>query len=495
MQIGQLRLDGHVLFSKTEAAEVCQNQESRNLRAVPALMQMSSNAPQSVNRVSIARSLDNASISRGHILIIIVVGLGLFFDIFDVFLAGVLSSVLSHSFGLSQAVLPIVLSSSFLGMFIGASLMGIVADRIGRRSGFLLNLGIYSLFTFAGGFSPNAMVLIVTRLLAGVGIGSQLTLSDVYLSELLPARARGKLMCLAYTISFCGIPAVGLGARLLAPIHFGGIEGWRWLFISGAMGGVVVWALQRYVVESPRWLERTGRNEDACRSAALLLDLPVGSFQSCPPSMSARQKPMPSYLTIFAPGQRQRTLMLYVFQIFQAVGYYSFGTMVPLVLAHRGFSIPSSLTYTTIAFLGYPVGSALSLLIVEKIDRRLLVMTSAFSMATFGMALGFAQSPYSIGALGILYTLVSNIFSNAFHILQAEIFPTAIRGRAAGSAYGLSRLSSAAMPFILLPVLNQFGSAPMFAIVAASMAIVIADIGLFAPRTTGRQLDEIAADI
>jgi MFS transporter, putative metabolite:H+ symporter len=109
--------------------------------------------------------------------------------------------------------------------------------------------------------------------------------------------------------------------------------------------------------------------------------------------------------------------------------------------------------------------------------------------------LGFSTSPFSIATFGILYTLVSNIFSNAFHILQGEIFPTAIRGRAAGSAYGLSRLSSAAMPFVLLPVLDNYGAAVMFAVVAAGMVVVIADIGFFAPRTTGRRLDHIAADI
>ena len=150
--------------------------------------------------------------------------------------------------------------------------------------------------------------------------------------------------------------------------------------------------------------------------------------------------------------------MLYLFQIFQTVGYYGFGTMVPLVLADKGFSVLTSLTYTTIAFLGYPLGSALSVFVIEKIDRRLLIMLSAGAMAAFGLALGFSASPFSIATFGILYTLVSNIFSNAFHILQGEIFPTAIRGRAAGSAYGLSRLSSAAMPFVLLPVLDNYGA-------------------------------------
>src|SRR5262249_23219222 len=114
-------------------------------------------------------------------------------------------------------------------------------------------------------------------------------------------------------------------------------------------------------------------------------------------------------------------------------------------------------------------------------------------MAAFGLALGFAASPFVIAACGISYTLVSNIFSNSYHVLQGEIFPTAIRGRAAGSAYALSRVSSAAMPFILLPVLNRNGAGVMFAIIAAAMLIVIADIGLFAPRTTGQKLEHIAA--
>ena len=112
-------------------------------------------------------------------------------------------------------------------------------------------------------------------------------------------------------------------------------------------------------------------------------------------------------------------------------------------------------------------------------------------MAAFGLALGFSVSPLAIGVFGILYTIVSNFFSNAFHILQGEIFPTSIRARAAGSAYGLSRLSSAAMPFVLLPVLNNYGSGVMFAIIAGAMTIVIADVGLFAPSTTGRKLEQI----
>jgi MFS transporter, putative metabolite:H+ symporter len=438
--------------------------------------------------MAVAELLDTAPLTRRHWRITLVVGLGLFFDIFDVFLAGTLGSVLTKSFGLSQATLPLVLGSSFLGMFFGAVFMGMVADRIGRRPAFLLNLAIYSLFTLAGSFSPNAIVLIVTRFFAGIGVGAQMPLSDAYLSEILPARVRGELMSLAYTIGFCGIPVVGLSARVLVPLRFLGFEGWRWLFVAGSLGAVVIWKLQRYLVESPRWLEAAGKTEEARKIAGLLLDEPIDSLR---PSPSDGQPARQSFAALFAAGNRRRTLMLYVFQIFQTIGYYGFGTMVPLVLASKGFSVLTSLTYTTIAFLGYPVGSALSVVVVEKIDRRVLIVISALAMAASGLALGFSSRPALIGAYGILYTLVSNIFSNAYHVLQGEIFPTAIRGRAAGSAYSLSRLSSAAMPFVLLPVLNRYGAGAMFAIVAAAMAIVIADIGLFAPPTTGRKLESI----
>jgi putative MFS transporter len=399
-------------------------------------------------------------VSGVHRRLTIVIGLGLFFDVFDVFLAGTLGTVLVKSFGLTQAQLPAVLGSSFLGMFVGSTLVGSVADRIGRRPAFLLNLGVYSLFTLAGAFSPTASFLIVTRFLAGIGIGAQMPLSDAYLSEVLPPRVRGRMIALAYTIGFCGVPVVGLSARALVPLNPLGVEGWRWLFVAGSLGGFVIWFLQHHIVESPRWLE-------------------------------AQRQPRTSYLELFAPANRGRVLMLCVFQVFQTVGYYGFGTMVPLVLASKGFSVLSSLTYTTVAFIGYPVGSALSLFVIERLDRRVLIVISALGMAIFGLALGFSTSRLSIAMFGILYTLISNVFSNAFHVLQGEIFPTAIRGRAAGSAYGLSRLSSAAMPFVMVPVLSRYGPGAMFASIAAAMMIVVIVIGLFAPSTTGRTLEEI----
>src|SRR5262245_15674068 len=216
-----------------------------------------------MKHVTIASQLNRLPLTRAHWRITIIVGLGLFFDLFDVFLAGVLSTVLTASFGLSQQVLPLVLGSSFLGMFIGATFMGGTADRHGRRPAFLINLGIYSLFTLLGAFSINAAMLVFTRFVAGIGIGAEMPLSDAFLSELLPAEHRGRMMSWAYTTGFLGVPAAGLLARVLVPLNPLGVAGWRWLFVVGSLGGVIVWSLRRALPESPRWLESVGRIDEA----------------------------------------------------------------------------------------------------------------------------------------------------------------------------------------------------------------------------------------
>jgi MFS transporter, putative metabolite:H+ symporter len=443
-----------------------------------------------MKNATIASRLNKLPVTSVHRRIVIVVGLGLFFDLFDVFLAGVLSTVLTASFGLSQQTLPLVLGSSFLGMFIGASSMGGIADRRGRRPAFLINLGIYSLFTLLGAFSINATMLVLTRFLAGIGIGAEMPLSDAYLCELLPAQHRGRMMSWAYTTGFLGVPAAGLLARVLVPLNSLGVAGWRWLFVAGSLGAVIVWSLRRLLPESPRWLESVGRLDEATAIANQIADGAVVIQPGASPAQFSKAEPA-GYEKLFEPEHRKTTLMFCVFQIFQTVGYYGFGTIVPLVLAAKGFSVLSSLTYVTIAFFGYPIGAALAVPIVERMERRRLIVGAAFLMAVFGLGVGYATTPGALMALGFAYTVTSNIFSNGFHILQGEVFPTALRARAAGSVYGLSRLSSAAMPFVLLPVLQRYGPGVMFGLIALAMGIVIVDIGFFAPATTGRALEDI----
>jgi MFS transporter, putative metabolite:H+ symporter len=446
-------------------------------------------------RGTVAGRLDRLPIVGTHRRAVVAVGLGLFFDIYEVFLTPVLSTVLTKQFHLTTAQLTPVLASTFIGMFLGALVMGRLADKIGRRRAFLLNLGVYSLFSLLGAFSPNAVWLMVTRFIAGIGIGAELPLADTYLSDLMPARLRGRYSAWAYTVSFVGVPFVGFLAKGLAPITLFGIAGWRWIFVIGALGAVVVFALRRGLPESPRWLESVGRDAEADALTSALEDeaRAAGAELADPPATPAdavthHQEPASALLR---PPWARRTLMMVVFNLFQTLGYYGFGTMVPLVLAAKGFAVSQSLLFTALTFIGYPVGSLLSLPLVERIERKFLIIGSSLGMLVFGLLFGFSGSMAPILAFGFLYTATSNVFSNAYHVYQAEIFPTALRSTAASGTYSVSRLASAVMPFVLIPVLHNAGVGPLFGIISAALVIVVLDIALLGPRTTGRTLESV----
>lgn len=447
-------------------------------------------ATPEVVKAELAARLDRLPVTRLHRFFIAVVGVAVFFDLYDLFLAGTISTVLTKEFHVGPDELKLLLASAFLGAFVGALTLGRLADRIGRRRAFLLTLGIYSVFTLAGAFSTDLWMLVICRFLAGVGIGGELPLADAYLSDLLPARSRGRAIAWAYTIGFCGVPAAGFLARGLVGTTPLGIDGWRWLFVIGALGAAIVWLVRFGLPESPRWLATQGRFDEAEKVVRRLEAAAPGPL---PEPVPAPPEPAPQRASaLLRPPWRRRTIMLYVFQALQTFGYYGFGSLVPLVLAAKGYGLVTSLTFSALTFLGYPIGSALSIPIIERFERKWLIVGSAVAMAVFGLGFGFATSDVLIAVLGFCYTAASNVFSNAFHTYQGELFPTALRATAAGSAYSLSRLATAAMPFVLIPVLNGAGAGAMFAVVAAAMAVLVLDIVLFGPRTTGLSLESIA---
>jgi putative MFS transporter len=183
--------------------------------------------------------------------------------------------------------------------------------------------------------------------------------------------------------------------------------------------------------------------------------------------------------------------MMLVFHLLQTLGYYGFGTLVPVVLAAKGFPVGQSLLFTAVTYLGYPVGSALSLPIVERFERKFLIIGAAIGMALFGLAFGMSHAMTPILIFGFLYTATSNVFSNSYHIYQAEIFPTGLRSTAASGTYALSRLATAAMPFVLVPLLSSAGVGALFSVVCGAMAIVAVDVAVLGPRTTGRRLETV----
>ncbi|GAA4395502.1 MFS transporter [Tsukamurella soli] len=448
--------------------------------------------------VSIAARLDRMPMTRMHWFAVGVIGLGLFFDAYENFLAGTISAVLSKQFHLGGTELKWLLASAFIGQFLGALVMGRFADRVGRRRAFMINLALYSAFSLIGAFSPNPMFLVVTRFFAGVGIGAEYALADSYLSDLLPKAVRGKYISLAYVVSFLGVPVVGFLARWMTPLHAHvaghAVDGWRLLFVFGALGSLAVWFVRRGLPESPRWLEAHGRFDEAGAIVDRLEAQAVAAgHRLAEPDAALRPVSFESIsiLDLFRPPYARRTVMLWVLSALEVFGYYGFGTVAPLVLVAKGYTVQASLLFVALSYIGYPLGAALSLPIVERIERKYLVIGSAGLMAVFGVWFGFAASATQIVVAGFLYTCASNLFSNAYHVYLADSYPTAIRGTAAGAAYSLSKIVTALLPFVLLPLLDSHGGGMVFAVVAVAMVLLMLNVAVLGHRSTGQSADAI----
>ncbi|WP_227984280.1 MFS transporter [Nocardia spumae] len=408
-----------------------------------------------------AARLDELPIRPVHRTLVALVGMGLFFDLYELFLAGTITGVLKQQLDLSTYQLSGILASAFVGQFLGALVIGRLSDVFGRRRMFMINIGMYAGFTLLGAFSPDVWFLMATRVLAGLGIGAEMTVSDTYLSEVMPPQVRGRMISIAYTIGFCAVPAVGFLARWLVPLEPFGTDGWRWLFVIGGLGAALVFVARRHMPESPQW--RAQHEEAAGPRPEPPAKAPFGD--------------------ILRGANRGRTLLFSAVMILQVFGYYGFGTLAVLVLQHKGFTVVNSLGYLTVTYLGYPLGSLLAIPLIERIERKYLVLASAGLMAIFGLIFGFATTVPLILASGGLFTLTSNVFSNALHTYLPESFPTTVRGTASGTTYSLSKLSTAIQPFLLLPLLDRHGPGAVFTVITVALVLMVGLIAAWGPLT------------
>lgn len=445
---------------------------------------------------SVGEQLDRMPVGAVHRKVIVAIGLGLFFEMYEIFLSSTMSTALRHDFGLHGAELKLVLASAFVGMFFGAALFGRLADRLGRRNAFLTGLTWFSVFSLLGAFAPSPALLVGTRFMAGVGVGAVYPVADCYLADVLPKERRGRLAAYAYTCSYLAVPFTGFLAVWLTRHSPLGVGGWRWLLAIGATGAVVVFSLNRWLPESPRWLADVGRGEEAQR---VLDKFAEGSNVPAHPINSGQRagcaaradSGRPALARLRRAPYNRRLTMLVLFHLFQTFGYYGFGTLAALVLVSRGYDVTSSILFSAVSFLGYPIGSALAIPLMARFERKFLLVGSTVAMAAFGLMFATQSSVLSIIAFGFLTTATGNVFSNVYHVYQAEIFPTAVRATAVGWTYSLSRLSSGASPFILIPVLDTYGAGAMFGVVATALAVVVITVLALGPRTSRRSLEEI----
>jgi putative MFS transporter len=436
---------------------------------------------------SVAARLDRLPLSGWHRRMVLLIGLGSFFNFFEVALGSFLGVLLGAQWSLTTLDRSLIIGSVFLGEMLGSVLLAPLADRHGRRTLFQVNLLAYAVLSLATAFAPNLNVFLVLRLLTGIGLGAELTLVDTYLSELLPSARRGRYVAWSYTFGLLAVPVAG-GLAKAANTTIAGLAGWRWLLILAACGGLAVWLLRRGLPESPRWLAATGNTAEADRVVTAIEHEVLATAQAALHKASTvSEAPLP----LPAGRYRRRTVLMWVMQIIGPIGFYAFASIAPIVLLAKGFDLAHSLTYSAFTALGYPLGSLVSVYLTERFERRSLLITSTLAVAAFGVVFGIAANIGLVIAAGIATTISTVVQSNFTHIYQAELFHTANRSTAIGIPYAASRLVSALLPLGALTLLSAIGSGGLYACCAVLLGAMTIAIRLLGPRTNNKQLDAI----
>ncbi len=323
-------------------------------------------------------------------------------------------------------------------------------------------------------------------------MGVELVTIDTYLSEIVPSALRGRAFAYNNAIQFSAVPIVAFLAWLLVPHAPLGLDGWRWVVLIGSAGAVLVWWIRLRVPESPRWLVLHGRLKEAEQIVAEL-ETEAGSRLPPPASAKAAQQPQRGrFVEIWQPPYRRRTIMLVIFNVFQTVGYYGFANWLPTLLIQQGITVTNTLEYTFVIAIAAPFGPMLAARLADRFERKWQIVAAAFAIAVTGVIFGQMSSAFWLITLGVLLTLSNNVMSLSFHAYQAELYPTRIRAMAVGFAYSWSRLSVVFSAFVIAFFLGRFGVSGVFALIAASMLVVMLAIGLFGPKTRKLALEEIS---
>ncbi len=357
----------------------------------------------------------------------------------------------------------------------------------------------YSAATLMMAFQNSGMSICFWRFVAGIGIGIEFVTIDTYIAEIVPKHLRGRAFVSSLTIQFAILPVVAFLAYLLVPHAPFGWDGWRWVAAIGSGGALFVWFLRRGLPESPRWLLNQGRLAEAEAVTAEIERRVQADLKGAPlPAPAAHSTEdlaaRGSFAEIWRPPYRNRTIMLMVYQFFQAVGVYGFNAWVPTLVAQQtGINVGSSLLYASIIAIANPFGPMLAWGFADKVERKWQIVGAATSIAVFGILFSMMQTISLMIACGMAITLSQNLMAYAFHSYQTELFPTRVRARAIGFTYAFSRVGVVLGSFIIAFFFANFdGTKGVFGFIAVAMVIAIASISLLGPLTRNKELEEIS---
>ncbi len=404
---------------------------------------------------------------------------GMFLDAADVYMASAVASTLLKSGWSTIATNSYFLSSGFLGLFIGSLTAGFIGDLKGRRVVYQVNLLLFGGFTFLAAFAPNMAVLIGCRLIASIGLGSEIVTGYAMINEFAPVHRRGRWCASVSVIANTGAPVTMLACTMIIPRF-----GWRVMFAAIGIIAAILWVLRRDIPESPRWLLSHGQPVAA---AAVIKRLEVSTGQAhVDEAQTTSVRPN-------APVSRHLGVSLFVAIVAVSatiICQYTFTSWVPTLLVKRGINVAGSLGVSTVMMLGAPIGCAVGAYLVDRIGRKCTIVPAFLLTAVLGMGYGQQTAIRGVVMVGFALTVCFYILmASVVAVYVSELFPTKFRFRGSGIANGTAKLFTVAMPIVVAWLLQVTSVNVIFWIIsgiALLAGLIVWGLGV---ETSQRRLD------
>jgi putative MFS transporter len=438
--------------------------------------------------VNAGARLDRLPVSGFHYGLLSLIAAGMFLDAFEIYLQGGVLAALVASHWSTPALNANFISSTFAGMVVGAWLAGIYGDRYGRRFAYQVNLLVFGLAALAGAAAPSMEWLIGARFVMGLGLGAEIVVGYVTISEFVPPLSRGRWGATLAMITNSALFVSALVARVVIPGY-----GWRWMFVIVGVGALIVWFLRRSMPESPRWLESKGRMAEAEAAMAAIERRVAPNGGLPPPAPSVPVMPSQgSVKALFAPGMLSRTIIGSIVLIAMNTAVYGFIAFMPTFMVKQGMSIVTSLNYSTLMMFGGPVGALIGLFLSDRMGRKACIVWFSLLAVAFGAIYPQMTDPIMVTLFGfLLVTAVYVLVAIAWALYVPELFPTEIRMRGAGFCNTAGRLMTIITPQIIVPVFATFGVNAVIAMVSALLILQALVVGVFGIETRRKPLEAL----
>ncbi|MCB0078430.1 MAG: MFS transporter [Anaerolineales bacterium] len=411
--------------------------------------------------------------------LMVICGLGWAADAMEILIIAFAIPAIALEWGITASQKGLLASAIFLGMLAGAWFWGGLADRIGRKVGFMATIGVDSIFGLLSALSPNFIVLLILRTITGFGVGGTLPVDYSMFAEYLPQEKRGRYLVLLESFWALGTIVVAGLAWLLVPTL-----GWRALLAVSAIPGLIILWIRRYIPESPRYLLVSGKPEEARAVLERVArengtTLPEGELIVPPAQPRGRAS------DLFEGKLARTTLLLWTIWFLLSLGYYGVFTWLPTYFRELGMEMLPVYQNTFLLALAQLPGYFSAAWLVERWGRTRTMSLYLLGSALFTFAFATVNSLNMVVAMAIWMSFFTLGAWGALYAYTPEAYPTTLRGTGMGGASGMARIAGVIAPILGGILVGQALSVPL-TVYAASFALA-GLAALLLPRETNDQ--------